>query len=438
MQRIVINNLGPIKQLEMDIKQFNLLIGEQATGKSTISKAIYYFRMVKSELIDYLYDVAINGYGEHVFPKVLNNRLKDIFIKLFGFSWNLSDNLNLEYEFTDKISIGIKLKKSGKRKYISVVYGDKLQAEVKKLEKESYNFFENNKNTNLKYEFVSAERIRLHEEITKKMNFLCNDDMSSYYIPAGRSLLTLMTRQKTSLDYSAIDLVNHRFMQFIENIQPKFDMGILNVHKYYPLENRKFDVQMVSHEITSRLKSDYFYTQGAEYLVLDDKTQIPINFSSSGQQEVLWLLNQIYVLLLRNEKSFVIIEEPEAHLYPKLQKEVIDFIIQFANLTGSQVLITTHSPYVLTCMNTAFYAGRLYSSPVGKNKVDAIVGKNNHIELDNFSAYKLSNCDENTIMESLIDIDTKEMHTELIDEISDTINEAYTKLFYLEEENENS
>lgn len=438
MQKIVINDLGPINHLEMDIKQFNLLIGEQATGKSTISKAIYYFRMVKSELIDYLYDVAINGYGEHVFPKILNNRLKDIFVKLFGFSWNLSENLNLEYEFTDEISIGIKLKKSQKRKFINVVYSKKLQDDVKKLEKESYAFFENNKNTNLKYEFVSAERIRLHEEITKKMNFLCNDNMSSYYIPAGRSLLTLMTGQKTSIDYSAIDLVNHRFMQFIESIQPKFDMGILNVHKYYPMENRKFDVQKVSHEITSRLKSDYFYTQGAEYLVLDDKTRIPINFSSSGQQEVLWLLNQIYVLLLRNEKSFVIIEEPEAHLYPKLQKEVIDFIIQFANITGSQVLITTHSPYVLTCMNTAFYAGRLYRNTVLKSKVDIIVGKYNHVDLENFSAYKLSNFDKKTVMESLIDLDTKEMYTELIDEISDSINEAYTKLFYLEDEDENS
>ena len=32
---------------EMDIKDFNVLIGEQATGKSTVAKEIYFFRIIK-------------------------------------------------------------------------------------------------------------------------------------------------------------------------------------------------------------------------------------------------------------------------------------------------------------------------------------------------------------------------------------------------------
>lgn len=47
MGRITIKHLGVIKDFEMDIKQFNLLIGEQATGKSTICKAVYFFRSIK-------------------------------------------------------------------------------------------------------------------------------------------------------------------------------------------------------------------------------------------------------------------------------------------------------------------------------------------------------------------------------------------------------
>ena len=43
MQRIEIRYLGPVQELEMEIKDFNLLIGEQATGKSTVAKAIYFF-----------------------------------------------------------------------------------------------------------------------------------------------------------------------------------------------------------------------------------------------------------------------------------------------------------------------------------------------------------------------------------------------------------
>ena len=40
MQKIYIRNNGPVKNFEMEVKKFNLLIGEQATGKSTIAKEI--------------------------------------------------------------------------------------------------------------------------------------------------------------------------------------------------------------------------------------------------------------------------------------------------------------------------------------------------------------------------------------------------------------
>ena len=101
MQKIEIRYLGPIKELDMEIKDFNLLIGEQATGKSTVAKAIYFFRIIKSTLADYLcqlYDTASYN-GNDVssgFDKVLKNELKSIFISLFGYSWDLDEKLYLK------------------------------------------------------------------------------------------------------------------------------------------------------------------------------------------------------------------------------------------------------------------------------------------------------------------------------------------------------
>ena len=54
MQKIYIRNNGPVKYFEMEIEKFNLLIGEQATGKSTIAKSVYYFKTIKTKIIDYL------------------------------------------------------------------------------------------------------------------------------------------------------------------------------------------------------------------------------------------------------------------------------------------------------------------------------------------------------------------------------------------------
>lgn len=105
MQKIIIKYLGPVRELEMEIKDFNLLIGEQATGKSTVAKAIYFFRIIKSTLTDYLcqlYDTALYN-GNDVsdgFNKVLKKELKSVFISLFGYSWDLDKRLYLRYEYT--------------------------------------------------------------------------------------------------------------------------------------------------------------------------------------------------------------------------------------------------------------------------------------------------------------------------------------------------
>ena len=60
MHKIQIEYMGPVKELE--VKDFNLLIGEQATGKSTVAKAVYFFRIIKTTLADYLcqlYDTSL-------------------------------------------------------------------------------------------------------------------------------------------------------------------------------------------------------------------------------------------------------------------------------------------------------------------------------------------------------------------------------------------
>lgn len=433
MGRLRIDRLGAVENYELDVQHINVLIGEQATGKSTICKAIYFFRLVKNEITEYLFQLSTAGpalEGEH-FPKVLNANVKDIFVKLFGFSWNLPEDLKAEYFFTDDISVLVSIGIHNK-KYLQVTYSNALTRKIKKLEEEALEFYKN-QSDELTFSYISSERVRLHNDLQAQINGIFQDDLETYYIPAGRSLLTLMANQKTKLDYAALDLANRKYMQFIENIQPKFDRGISKVHAYYPKAERKFSTEAITKEILYDLKGDYYYNKGNEYLLVDDDYQIPINFISSGQQEVLWLLNQLYILLLRDEKSFVVIEEPEAHLYPTLQRQVVDFIIKFANLTESTVLITTHSPYVLNCMNTLCYAGKIAENKSKQDSVDKIVGKHVSVKPGDLYAGKLICEQGHTRVEDLIMEEEQELYTEKIDEVSDINNEMYTRLYEVEE-----
>lgn len=148
-----------------------------------------------------------------------------------------------------------------------------------------------------------------------------------------------MINNRSLMDSDGLDLITRQFMQIIDNIHGMFSDGIRNVHKRYPDGKRSFDVAKVSEMLISDLKGDYQFVSGKEYIVVQDENtsneKIPINFASSGQQEVLWLLNQLYVLMLKKENAFVIIEEPEAHLYPSLQNKVVEFISYFANVNNS-------------------------------------------------------------------------------------------------------
>ena len=43
MNKVIIENFGPIKKIELEISDvFNIVIGAQASGKSTLVKSIYF------------------------------------------------------------------------------------------------------------------------------------------------------------------------------------------------------------------------------------------------------------------------------------------------------------------------------------------------------------------------------------------------------------
>ena len=82
-----------------------------------------------------------------------------------------------------------------------------------------------------------------------------------------------------------------------------------------------------------------------------------INLASSGQQEVVWIFNLLFYYLLEEKKVFLILEEPESHLYPESQRLIAEVLSLFAN-SDKQILITTRSPYVLGTFNYLLIAAQ--------------------------------------------------------------------------------
>lgn len=447
MQKISIKNLGPIKEFSSELLKMNLLIGEQATGKSTICKSVYFFRTIKDELVDYLYYIAVMGVSgaeqqrpgslalidasdpEKQILNVLNQNLKKKFKQIFGFDSSSNSAMEMHYDYGADISMEGTLEKTSGD--IAFHYSEKLAHALKNLEREFVGTLHPQELTD--FSFAGAERRRIHREIKKRVNAIFDDSLSTYYIPAGRQLLALLSAQKTQIDYSSIDFINRKFMQFIESLQNFFGGGIKDAHKYNDVPKHNFDEAYVAQNIIRALKGDYRIRGDSEFLVIDDKHQIPFNYASSGQQESLWVFLQLYALMLREEPAFVIIEEPEAHIYPTLQHKVFEFITEFTNINNSSALVTTHSPYILISANVLYYGGSLSQREHSSDDLTKTLSSSKYIYPDQFTAWKLNAGGD---VESLVDEEYGDLRSSLIDEVSEEIDRLYTKLYYYEAEHE--
>jgi predicted ATPase len=74
--------------------------------------------------------------------------------------------------------------------------------------------------------------------------------------------------------------------------------------------------------------------------------QIPINITHEGfgLNQLIFLLVQLYIA---PDESLITIEEPESHLHPKAQTELVSVILESIKKKQLKTIITTHSEHIL-------------------------------------------------------------------------------------------
>ena len=126
------------------------------------------------------------------------------------------------------------------------------------------------------------------------------------------------------------------------------------------INNRNKHLKWFDEKFTNIIKGKYVYDSIGGFISQDTGDVRPWH-SSSGQQETLpiylVLRNYLYDRLSFGMSGSLYIEEPEAHLYPTAQKDILELFIYVANTINSDGLyITTHSPYILTVLNNLILA----------------------------------------------------------------------------------
>lgn len=424
-EKLIIHNLGPIKDCELDIKDYMIFTGQQASGKSTVAKSIFFFKNIKNLLMLLIKKQLFFIENEINIP-LKDKLIKEIrlnFLQVFGSTWGMPKDMKISYYYDteEKIFVDISLKKDNKSpNYIWIDFSSNLIDKINKLEN-----------------MVKTEKhFKNQEDFKNYINNIFNDEYDVVYIPAGRSMITLLSSQLNYIYSSmedaqkkSIDYCTQNYLEKILKLKSFFnnttDDMIKDIMKMTSLKIDSNKLNLASNMIKKILKGNYIYINGEERLQLENsKGYVKINFASSGQQEVLWILNTLFYHLLNNKKAYFIIEEPESNLFPNAQKAVIEFVSMIQN-SDNKILLTTHSPYVLGTLNNLLYAYDLYNlNNSRKEEINKIIKKEFWINYNNFSSYFL----KNGICENCIDEDVRCIKNEVIDEASNIINEEFDML----------
>lgn len=419
--KLELQNIGPVKSCAVNIGQVTVLTGPQSNGKSTIAKAIYFFRTVKQDILNIMMQggpKASSGRENALWVYTLKQRMRDKFLQLFGTSWIMPDDMEMKYEYDTKMSIRVFLKpdiSSPEKNYIEFEFSSAFQDYLAELD--SHSFLN-----------ISAGQKQYEEaQLSKKLN----DPYETVFIPAGRNLITLLSTQLnyifTSLESTQlrnIDYITKRYTELILKLKPSFDSGMTGLirnaendpEKMKRYVKRRPAINLLINSVEKVLSGNYRYVDGEERLYLDSKKYVKINFASSGQQETVWVFNLLFYYLLEDRKVFLILEEPESHLYPDSQKIMAEVLALFLNESNAE-LVTTHSPYILGTFNYLLFAGQSRSCA---ETIKKKIHKRYWIDPSIASAYYI----HSGVMEDALDRseDLILINNGLIDGASDQIN----------------
>lgn len=437
MRHIEIYNFGPIKKLDMNLdKDLEVVIGPQASGKSTFSKTVYFCRKIRDYFSQYLVKImnSVYWYNDELYVDFLRTTRR-LFMGYFGTTKHMQQfKIVYYYDKKKERSLTIQL---GKDHYAQFVFSPNMKEEICALMEQAVQIAKVSHETkNLTQAFMTQSGFM--EKIKASVNQIFCDDELLIYIPAGRNMLAIVpdafgTKNATDVDdevqvdITQIDFITQEFIQYIRNLKTNFGSKLEDIRQNYLKtvtgQIRNQDVKLACDLIRDVLRADYVNDQDGEKLYYDKEHWVKLMFGSSGQQEIVWALNIIFMIILKNEKTFLVFEEPESHLFPDSQETLAELVALMINSSKSQVMITTHSPYMLTATNLLIYSGKEEKNSTAE---DSVVRKEIRLKPGKVGAHFIS---KNTgELKSIIGESEGLIDAVAIDDISESINIRMDKI----------
>lgn len=434
MERIEINGFLTIDHADFEIRKINILIGAQAQGKSVIAKLAYFFK-------NFFSDVLLESVEKHENKRDVEKNCLAQFEQIFpAYTW-ADQVFSIVYKY-ENYEVSITRTKVGDKYILKFNYCKCLAALYNKLKnahKLALKEFDVDISEEIDEDFGEQINRYSFEQFFQKM---WNTEFSeacqkSIFIPATRSFFAPLQKNVFSFLANNIDID-----PFIKEFGSHYEFSKhLHSKKKFPLKSLKRDGidganENIGNEVIKKLNKlfseivsgDYIFAEKQDWIISKGKRTNLIN-ASSGQQESLPMLLILTIWPFKsvnNVPTTFFIEEPEAHLFPISQKQIISLIATIYNAFGHSFFITTHSPYILTAINNLVVGQDAYDKANGdKNKLKKlakVLATDELIRLEDVSAYTLNKGK----LESIIDLENRLIGANLLDTVSDEFDAAFS------------
>ncbi|GGE94992.1 AAA family ATPase [Flavobacterium limi] len=439
--KLIVKNFGPLKDIDIEVREMVTFIGAQASGKSTLAKLLSIFEdenfrgdykvsfeeeLKKYNILSYLTDKSYIDY---------KSKNQNITIADFTFQKNKLDITTLQ-NLVGRIK-NISLNNLDQEKEITEITKKLIKSTVNTykllLRENFYNIFENEtqkvkfeiefSNVRIKKLNIKDLHIDLLIDILKREQniesyiFLYEKIISvfpniflfdSLYIPAERNFLHLISENTLGLINNNIQIPKH-----LLNSGQDYEKAIQTI-KELPLTI-----------IDKKIK--YKREGKTSYIYHNENEKVDLLESASGLQSIIPILLLVeYSKSLKEEYNFnFVVEEPELNLYPKAQHELIKYLIKNCLFDRKSLILTTHSPFVLASINNLLLA--YDKGQTNPKEVNKIIKKESWLNPKNFIAYELKNGKAKKIMNDKLG----QISENMIDGVSDAFANEFDKLLDL-------
>ncbi|MBK5203609.1 MAG: AAA family ATPase [Prolixibacteraceae bacterium] len=417
--RLIIRNIGAIKDVEINLNKINVFIGEQGSGKSTIAKIISYLSWVGKE-------IALD-YDSEYFLK--ENVFYDNFVSFHKMEGYFMDNSYIEYEnpvmklsylHSEKIPkiqiIDIKKYKGVKISYIpaerNIVASIPNWFDVKLPDNNIRSFMSDwevaRKKKNAKEPMKIGSEIKYYYEDSGKRDIVkINEDVALDMTNVASGYQSLIPMYVV-FDYVAKSVYEDE-KDSVEQINKKKEAQNKILMHYL---TKSFDEPF--EKIVSRINKEF-----------KNIKDIKEDTKDNTKSKYIDALNTAAVLskqILKVQSSQLIIEEPEQNLYPNTQKKVIYEFLKIIKNSKKEIslTITTHSPYVLYALNNCILGGNVKDKYKGEN----LPSQESWIDPDSVSVWQINKGEVSCIQ-------NKEFHTigkQYFNDIMNEIMDEYQKI----------